>query len=107
LTQLQLLTDWANDAAPVAFWVCALWPALTCWFWPWWQHQWGWNMVIKTELIAVALLASVLRREFGVHNMYVLGWTIVSSLTLIPIVIAWRTVLIWRAQRDGALHDRQ
>jgi hypothetical protein len=102
LTQLQFLTDWANDAVPVAFWACALWPALVAWFWPWWQHQWGWNMVIKTELIAVALLASVLRREFGVQNVYVLAWTVVAAVTLIPVVIAWRTVLIWRAQRDGA-----
>lgn len=107
MTQLQFLADWASYAAGVAFWVCALWPALIAWFWPWWRHQWGLNMVIKTELIAFALLSTVLHREFGVADTFVLLWVTVAAVTLIPVVVVWRTILIWQGQRDGALRDRQ
>lgn len=102
MTQLQFLTGWVMSGAGVAFWTCALWPGITAVFWPWWRHQWGLNMVIKTELIALGLLATVLHREFGVMNVYVLLWTTAVAVTLIPVVVAWRTVLIWRGQRDGA-----
>ena len=106
LTQLEVLRQWADIAAPVAFWVCAVWPAVTATFWPWWQHEWGWNMVIKTELIAVALLSSILKIEFGITSGYVLLWTTVAAVTAIPVVVAWRTWIIWRGQHEGALRDR-
>lgn len=107
MTQLQFLNDWVADAAPVAFWTCLLWPALVRLIWPWNRHQWGWNMIIKTELIALALLGTVLHREFGVTNPYVLLWTVALAVTAIPLVVGWRTWIIWRGQRDGALRDRQ
>ena len=107
MTQVEVLRDWGETAIGVAFWACLLWPAVTAAFWPWWQNQWGWNMVIKTEMIAAALLASALRMEFGVTSRYALLWVTVLAITAIPLVLAWRTWIIWCSQRDGAEHDRQ
>ena len=107
MTQLHVLRDCAQAAAGVAFWTCLLWPAVTATFWPWWRDQWGWNMVIKTEMIALALLAGVAHMEFGLPLGYPLLWTEVVAVTAIPVVLAWRTWIIWRTQRDGALRDRQ
>lgn len=106
MTRLQLLRDWIDYAAQVAFWACATWPFLVRFIWPWNDSQWGWNMVIKVELIALALLGSVLRYEFGIGSGYALLWTMALAITLIPVVLAWRTWIIWRAQRDGARDDR-
>jgi len=102
VTQVEVLTTWGEWAMGAAFWTCLLWPGIAAVFWPWHRSQWGWNMVIKTELIAVALLAPVLRAELGVTSLYFLLWTTVVALTLIPVVVGWRLVIIWRTQRDGA-----
>jgi hypothetical protein len=107
VTALQFLHDWATWASGVAFWVCLSWPAVVRTFWPWHRDEWGWNMVIKTELIALALLASILKTEFGVQPGLALLWVAVVAVTLIPIVIGWRTMIIWRAQRAGALERRE
>lgn len=102
MTQLQLLHDWGQIASGAAFWTCLLWPALVRSFWPWHHHEWGWNMVVKTEAIAAALLAYILHTEFGVPVGYPLLWTGVLAVTAIPLAVGWRTWIIWRTQRDGA-----
>jgi hypothetical protein len=107
MTQLQFLREWATYAIGVTFWVCFTWPAIVRLFWPWWRSMWGWNMAIKTEMLALALLASVLKTEFGIEPGLVLEWVEVAALTVIPFVIAWRTVLIYRDQKAGAERDRQ
>lgn len=107
MTQLHVLRDWADIAAGVAFWVCLLWPLAVRTYWPWNKHEWGWNIVIKIELISLALLASVLHTEFGVQFGLALLWTEVLAVTAIPLVVIWRAWIIWRAQRDGALRDRR
>jgi hypothetical protein len=99
------LAEWSKYAIGVTFWVCFTWPAVVRLFWPWQQSMWGWNMAIKTELIAVALLAVVLRTEFGVQPGLGLEWVEVAAVTLIPFVIAWRTWLIYQDQKAGARQD--
>ena len=106
MTQMQVLVVWAHVAAGAAFWTCLLWPALVRAFWPWHRSEWGWNMVVKVELIALALLAGVLHTEFGVPLGWPVLWTEVIAVTLIPLAVIWRTLIIWRAQRDGARDER-
>jgi hypothetical protein len=105
MTQLQFLREWSVYAVGVAFWVCFLWPAAMRVIWPWNRSEWGWNMVIKTEMIALALFPSVLRTEFGVQAGLFLEWVVVAAVTAIPLVITWRSWIIYRAQRDGADDD--
>jgi len=107
VTQLQVLREWADIAVGVTFWVCLLWPALVRPFWPWHQHEWGWNMVIKTELLALALLSAVLKIEFGVTSGLALLWIEVLAVSAIPPVVVWRAWIIWRSQRAGALRARE
>lgn len=102
MTDLVFLQDWEDAAIGVAFWVCLLWPLGVRFFWPWQRDAWGWNMVLKTEMIAVALLPAILRVEFGVQPGLGLLWVAVVAVTLIPLVILWRTWIIYKAQRSGA-----
>lgn len=97
-----LLISWAQVSVQVAFWVCVAWPFIVRTFWPWNRDEWGWNMVIKTWLIAVALFPYVLQYEFAVRRGLALQWVVVIAVTLIPLVIAWRTWIIWQAQVRGA-----
>lgn len=98
----QILQDWGAVAIGVAFWSCLVWPAVVRLFWPWNHDVWGWNMALKTEMIALALLPTILKLEFGVSPGIGLLYVEVVAITLIPVILAWRTWIIWRAQRAGA-----
>jgi hypothetical protein len=106
MTQLQFLAEWGKYAAGVTFWTCFTWPAVVRLFWPWHRDQWGWNMVLKTEMIAVALLASVLKTEFGIKPGLELEWVAVAAVTVIPLIVGWRTWIIYRDQQRGAAEGR-
>lgn len=101
MTSMRLLQDIGNVSAGLAFWTCFLWPAIVRFFWAWHRSAWGWNMAIKVELIALALVPSTLYREFGVRPGIGLLWASVMAVTIIPFVLAWRTWIIWRGQRRG------
>jgi hypothetical protein len=107
MTQLQFLMEWGKYAVGVAFWVCFTWPAVVRLFWPWHRDAWGWNMVLKTEMVAVALLASVLKTEFGIRPGLPLEWVAVGAVTLIPFIVIWRTWIIYRDQQRGVAEGRE
>lgn len=100
--QMHFLEVWAAAAIGVAFWVCLFWPLIVRLFWPWNRDVWGWNMVLKTEMIALALLPGILRLEFGVDPGIGLLYVEVIAISLIPVILGWRTYIIYRAQHDGA-----
>lgn len=100
--QMHFLAVWAAAAVGVAFWTCLLWPAIVRVFWPWNRDAWGWNMVLKCEMIALALLPGILRLEFGISPGIGLLYVEVVAITLIPVILGWRTWIIWKAQRGGA-----
>lgn len=85
----------------VAFLVSALFTPAVSFFWPWWNGQWGQNIVLLELCIAGSLLSSWLFIDFGMGGA-VFQWLTVSFLTLIPVIIIWRTALIWKAQRADA-----
>lgn len=77
-------------------------------FWPWWQHSWGWNIVCFDEAVAIALLPSWLHHVFGINpeTTTFLALDAVAIWSVLGI-IAWRTVLIWIAQRRRGSYGRQ
>lgn len=81
-----------------AFIISVLFAPVVSAFWPWWQEQWGQNIVALELCIAGTLLSSFLFVDFGI-NTVVLQWVTAGFLTLVPLVIVWRTALIWYAQR--------
>ena len=83
----------------VLFGLVLAFPVVTAFFWPWWDSPWGRNIVSLEILIAVALLQGVLEFTHIAIDPYMLAWIGIASVWLISIVIIWRAVLVWRAQR--------
>jgi hypothetical protein len=114
VTQYHLLADIINAGVFAAFIVSLLFPlvglpALKFWphwrigFWPWWKTGFGINVVSLEFVIAVALLPSFLHRIAGLSaTTYAFLWLQAVSICLVPVVIIWRAVIIWHAQRDPA-----
>jgi hypothetical protein len=103
VTQIQLQLDLSNWFVNLAFWVCLAFPAVTAIYWPWWHDIWGWSIVILELLVPLALLAGVLRIDFGLRtlNLLTFGWIELAALGLIPLVVIHRTWLIWHRQRKA------
>lgn len=85
----------------VAFLTSVLFAPVVSAFWPWWEESWGQNIVLLELCIAGSLFSSWLFIDFGV-NVDSLQWVTAAFLTLIPLIIIWRTVLIWLTQRQAA-----
>lgn len=89
----------------VAFVISALFTPVVSLFWPWWESQWGQNIVSLELCIAGSLLSSWLFIDFGMDGAF-FQWLTALFLTMIPFIITWRTVLIWRIQRQ-AMRDKR
>lgn len=85
----------------VAFITSVLFTPVVSVFWPWWDEPWGQNIVVLELCIAGSLLSSWLFIDFGI-NALVFQWFTAACLTLVPLIIAWRMMLIWKAQRLAA-----
>jgi hypothetical protein len=90
----------------IGFFVSLLFPFITRFFWPWHLSWWGWNTVLLEVSIAGTLFPSVLHLDFHITDVP-LEWTQVVFLALVTINVLWRTVMIWRTQRDGAAADNR
>jgi hypothetical protein len=95
---LLTIVGWEVNAG---FCVSMLFPAVTRFFWPWHLSWWGWNTVMLELSIAGTLFPSVLYRDLHITSG-VLEWLQVIFLALVIVNVLWRTVMIWRTQRDGA-----
>lgn len=104
MTQLQLQQDIGNWIINLAFWVCLAFPVITALYWPWWKDHWGWSIVVLELLVPVALLAGVLRIDFGLRSLdpILFGWIVLAALGLIPLVVLHRIWLIWHKQQEAA-----
>jgi hypothetical protein len=89
----------------VGFWTSASFPVVTRFFWPWNQSWWGWNTVLLELSIAGTLFPDWLYLQFGI-NSSALPWAQAAFLGLVIANVLWRTVMIWRTQRDGAEAER-
>jgi hypothetical protein len=101
VSQAQVVYDAAKYAVWFTFLASVAFPVVTALFWPWWKSAWGWNIVTLEICIALALLFPWLS-TFGVYvsGNYAAEWADVASVALIGFIVAWRTVMIWRAQRN-------
>ena len=104
MTQLQLITHLAVTGVGILFWVCAVFPILIAIVWPWWQSWWGRNITLLETSLALALLPSVLKNEFGVTpNTYFFGWMVVAALFGAATIVVWRCVMIFVTQRRALM----
>lgn len=101
--EMRILTDWAEWAIGLAFWLSVSFVPIVSFFWRWWKDSWGWNIVLLEVTIALALLRTTLIVEFGLlrSGMLVL-WLTDAAVSLVPIIITWRIVLILQGQYRGA-----
>ena len=111
MTEAHLLLMVEEIALQAAFWASAVFPLVTSLFWPWWQSEWGRNIIALEAAIALTLLPDILIIEFGMvpgsTPGHVLLWTATVSLCLVTVIIVWRGALIFRAQRAGRARDRE
>lgn len=70
-------------------------------FWAWWQGQLGWSIIAKSLALTIAVFPAMLHYWFGVAAPTWLMYVSIYALWLIPPILAWRLVVIWRLQRRG------
>lgn len=111
MTEAHVLLLVEEIAIQAAFWASCLFPVVTALFWPWWESEWGWNIIALEIAIAVTLLPDIMIIEFGMKPGstpgHALLWTSAISLCLVTVVIVWRAVVIFRSQRAGLRRDRK
>ena len=97
--------EWVVNATLVT---SVLFPLGTLTFWPWWQTSWGWNLIALDLALGVAVFPEVLEFDFGLRDVALFTWVQVTALSLVILTMAWRTVMIYRAQKNGAAgrHER-
>ncbi len=96
----------AHAEIMAGFWVSLLFPVVTRFFWPWHLSWWGWNTVLLELSIAGTLFPSWLYLTFHVSSIGLL-WCQVIFLALVVANVVWRTVMIWRTQRQGSARDEE
>jgi hypothetical protein len=90
------------EAASVAtFWVSFVFTPAISLIWPWWESDWGWNIVLLESCIWVSLLPAPLHVMFGVPYGPFLSWFQVAAVLGAGAVVVWRAVMIWHTQRAG------
>lgn len=99
------LLDAADAEVMVAFWVSLAFPFVTRFFWPWNESWWGWNIVMLDLSIAGALFPDWLYLTFHISDVW-LQWLQVFFLGLVTVNVVWRTVMIWRTQRNGVTRGK-
>jgi len=104
VTQAHFLADLDTVLFHAVFFTALLFPAVTAFFWNWWDSAWGVNIVLLEACIAVTLLPGWLFLAFGIDN-WALRWVQAVSFAMVGVVIIWRGVLIWRTQAAGARKD--
>jgi hypothetical protein len=100
MTQEQLAIDLINWGVDVAFLVPFLFPAYIRLIWAWEKDEWGWNIILLDLAVSLAILPTFVHRVAGVRfSTPVFLWLEAASLWFIPMIIVWRSVMIWRKQR--------
>ena len=104
MTQLEFLHDWLSIVVNVVCWTSLAFPIVTASFWPWWQSHWSQNVVIYEICIGLATLGTTVAHDWGLpaHSLLAFYWLMAISLTLIPVIVIWRTLILFRSQRSGA-----
>lgn len=104
MNQAHMAVNLINWGANVAFLVPFLFPFYIRLIWAWHKDEWGWNIVTLDMAVSIALLPSFVHRVIGVNvNTALFAWIVAGSIWAIPIIVIWRSVMIWRKQRHANL----
>jgi hypothetical protein len=94
----QPLIDATQWVLNITFWSSVAFVLVTTMLWPWWQDWFGQTMIAFDLCISGATLPSLLSVDWGVHGTF-RAWVTIIFLGLAPLVIGWRTFMIFRTQR--------
>ena len=74
-----------------------------------WKDPVGQTIVLKSALLALAILPSVLSLFFRFSRLtsHIAGWFDVAAFGAIAVVMAWRTVTFERIHREKGRDQRQ
>lgn len=99
--------DWLVLALKVvliaAFCSLVLWIVVYTKISPWWRSPIGQTLVIKTGLLALLLVPSILSLFFDLNRItsMAVGWIDAALIGLIAPVMVWRTVVWVRIHREA------
>lgn len=73
---------------------------------PWWRDRLGRTIVIKTLLLLLAYIPSILSLFFRFNRLtsHIAAWFDVGIFTLIVAVMAWRIAVWQKVYRSGRRH---
>lgn len=105
MTTTEFLSDYTVVVINVIFWASLIFPLVIRLIWPWHRSDWGRNIVFLDLTLACTLLASVVKRDWGLpyDSLVFFEWFQTISLSAVPLILAQRTWIIWKTQRSGAI----
>jgi hypothetical protein len=100
--QQAFLNHWVEWAVIFAFLIPAAFPLVASRFWPWWEDDLGVNLVMMDVAVAIAAFPAFLHYVVGapldlVEYQYLRN----IALSAVPVIVIWRTIIIYRTQREG------
>lgn len=102
MIQDQLVLNLIDWGANVAFLVTFAFPFVIRVIWAWEKHDWGWNIMSFDACVSSALFPYFIHGMFGVNvGTTFFYWSEIVSIWLIPVVVFWRSILIYRKQRGN------
>lgn len=105
--QLRVLVDVTTVVVQVTFLVSALFTPAVSWFWPWWQHHIGRTVAAEAAALALLTMPACLHFWVGLDSSALaFQWLEVACLAAVPVILIWRAITTYTAQRDGARRSR-
>lgn len=87
------------------FYASLAFPAVVALYWPWWRSQLGWSITAKSLALAIAILPAMSYYWFGGRAPSWLVDLSLAGLWCVPVILAWRVLVLWRVQRQGVHPD--
>lgn len=109
MTQLQLLQDWSGWLLNIITWSSFAFPVVTRLFWNWIESWWGRNLVAFELCLGLGFIGATMQHDWHIPSashggmFYFFAWLQTASLSFVPVITLWRTILIWKRQRTGAI----
>ena len=108
MTQAQFLADASKWVIQLAFWSSLAFPVWYSIWAPWWRSSIGRAIVALDSAIALATGPATIGLIFGASVVAspVFSWTTIFAFGCIPVITAWRMVIVFRVQRRPYLEGR-
>ena len=96
----RLLADISDEIEIGTFLVTLLFPLVTSTFWKWWRSDLGWTITVMDILLCLTFMFPAIHLIFGLNDDTLFFQWFLSVLFLVQPVVAWRAIVLYRAQRD-------